>query len=177
MQVGDSTLYQCDHCPHGQRTGKIKLFENEAVSPDVVLASACLPHLFHAVEIDGEHYLDAGSTTGAIRPSFQVNPLERTDLPITASQILNRINEISFNSSLLRELRAIAFVTKLIDAYVLDEKQFHRMLVHSIRADEQMMRFGMSKLTPNWDFLIFSVVYATPQLDNRHSRDIPLNAV
>jgi NTE family protein len=67
---------------------------------------------------------------------------------------VNRINEISFNSSLLRELRAIAFVTKLIDAHVLGEKQFHRMLIHSIRADEQMVRFGMSsKLNSNWDFL------------------------
>jgi NTE family protein len=148
------------------RTGKIKVFENEAMSPDVVLASACLPNIFQAVEIDGEHYWDGGYMGNpAIYPLIynsqsrdviivHVNPLERVDLPTTAPQILNRINEISFNSSLLRELRAIAFVTQLIDAHVLDKKQFHRMLIHSIRADEEMVRLGISsKLNPDWNFL------------------------
>jgi NTE family protein len=148
------------------RTGKIKVFDNEVMSPDVVLASACLPYLFQAVEIDAEHYWDGGYMGNpAIFPLIynshskdviivHVNPLERTDLPITAPQILNRINEISFNSSLLRELRAIAFVKQLIDAHELDEKQFHRMLIHSIRADEEMTRLGISsKLNPDWDFL------------------------
>jgi NTE family protein len=121
---------------------------------------------FQAIEIDGEHYWDGGYMGNpAIFPLIynghskdviivHVNPLERVDLPTTAPQILNRINEISFNSSLLRELRAIAFVTQLIDAHVLDKKQFHRMLIHSIRADEEMVRLGISsKLNPDWNFL------------------------
>jgi NTE family protein len=103
------------------RTGKIKVFDNDDIGPEAVLASACLPPLFQAVEIDGEHYWDGGYMGNP--PIFpliygchsrdvlivHINPIERVRLPTTAGEIINRINEISFHSSLMREMRAIAF--------------------------------------------------------------------
>ena len=148
------------------RTGKIKVFENAAVSADAVLASACLPYLFHAVEIDGEHYWDGGFMGNpAIFPLIyhrgskdvvlvHINPIERKKLPTTAAEIFNRMNEISFNSSLMREMRAVAFVTKLIDDRVLDGDTYSRMLMHSIRDDAAMAELSVAtKLTPDWGFL------------------------
>ena len=148
------------------RTGKIKVFENDAMSVDVVLASACLPYLFHAVEIDGEHYWDGGFMGNpAIFPLIynrgskdvilvHINPIERKKLPMTAAEIFNRMDEISFNSSLMREMRAVAFVTKLIDDNVLDRGKYSRMLIHSIRDDAAMAELGVAtKLNPDWDFL------------------------
>jgi len=148
------------------RTGKIKVFENKDLSADAVLASACLPYVFQAVEIDGEHYWDGGYMGNpAIFPLIyrggskdvvivHINPLERSTLPRTAPQIFDRINEISFNSSMMREMRAIAFVTNLIDEGVLDSKHYSRMLIHSISDDMEMTQLGVaSKLNPDWDFL------------------------
>jgi NTE family protein len=148
------------------RTGKIKLFETEAVTADVVLASACLPYLFRAVEIDGEHYWDGGFMGNpAIFPLIynrgsrdviivHINPIERAKLPTTAAEIFDRMNEISFNSSLMREMRAVAFVTKLIDDKALDSGKYSRMLMHSIRDDVGMAALGASsKLSLDWEFL------------------------
>ncbi|MGI9407817.1 MAG: patatin-like phospholipase family protein [Hyphomicrobiaceae bacterium] len=148
------------------RTGKIKVFQNAEMSPDVVLASACLPYIFKAVRIDDEHYWDGGYMGNpAIFPLIynsksrdviviHVNPLERKELPTTAPEIFNRINEISFNSSLMREMRAIAFVTRQIDDGALDDRKFNRMFIHSVRNDEEMTRLSVaSKLSPDWDFL------------------------
>ncbi len=149
------------------RTGKIKVFENNDMSPDVVLASACLPYVFQAIEIDGEHYWDGGFMGNpAIFPLIyngkskdviivHINPLERKKLPVTAPEIFDRMNEISFNSSLMREMRAIAFVTKLIDDEALDAKKYKRLLVHSIGDDREMEALGVAtKLNPDWDFLV-----------------------
>jgi NTE family protein len=137
-----------------------------AVVAAVVLASACLPHLFHAVEIDGEHYWDGGFMGNpAIFPLIynrgskdvilvHINPIERKKLPKTAAEIFNRMDEISFNSSLMREMRAVAFVTKLIDDNVLDRGKYSRMLIHSIRDDAAMAELGVAtKLNPDWDYL------------------------
>jgi NTE family protein len=150
------------------RTGKIKVFENDVVCPERVLASSCLPFLFQAVEIDGEHYWDGGYMGNpAIFPLIygcdsrdvliiHINPLERPELPTTAFEIMNRVNEISFNSSLLREMRAISFVTKLIDDNPGAMKTLKRMLVHAIAADEVMSGLGAaSKLNGDWDFLVY----------------------
>jgi NTE family protein len=138
------------------RTGKIKVFETHEITVDAVLASACLPHLFKAVEIDGEHYWDGGFMGNpAIFPLIyrkgctdvvivHINPLERAGVPKTASEIADRVNEISFNSSLMREMRAIAFVTRLIDEGRLDAGRYKRMLVHSIRDDAEMVRLGIA---------------------------------
>src|SRR5690349_14419574 len=107
------------------RTGKVRVFERREVTVDAVLASACLPFLFQAVEIDGEAYWDGGYMGNpALFPLIyncesadilvvHINPLERADVPRSATDIMNRINEISFNSSLMREMRAIAFVSRL----------------------------------------------------------------
>src|SRR5262249_26196791 len=137
------------------------------ICADRVLASGCLPFLFKAVEIDGEHYWDGGYMGNpAIFPLIyncdsrdivvvHINPLERDELPCSAIEIHNRINEISFNSSLMREMRAISFVTNLIDSGVIATDQMKRILVHSIAADEVMNGLGVSsKLNADWDFLL-----------------------
>src|ERR1043166_432964 len=134
------------------RTGKIKVFENADLTPEVVLASACLPYLFKAVEIHGEAYWDGGFMGNpAIFPLVyrgasndvvvvHINPLVRNKLPRTAPEIFDRINEISFNSSLMREMRAIAFVSRLVDDASID--------------DDEMVHHGVAtKLNPDWDFL------------------------
>jgi NTE family protein len=148
------------------RTGKIKVFEKGEIGPEAVLASGCLPFLFQAVEIDGEHYWDGGYMGNpAIFPLIygceatdvlivHINPLERPELPTTATDILNRINEISFNSSLMREMRAISFVSKLIDQGIIREGTLKRMKIHGILDDAVMTGLGVaSKLNADWDFL------------------------
>ena len=148
------------------RTGKIRVFENAELSVDVVLASACLPYVFQAVEIEGESYWDGGFMGNpAIFPLIyhgasrdvvivHINPIERKKLPRTAAEIFDRMNEISFNSSLMREMRAVEFVTRLIDEGALDNKKYHRMRIHSIRDDAEMSQLGIAtKLNPDWDFL------------------------
>ena len=83
-----------------------------------------------------------------------INPLERPDIPRSATQIMNRINEISFNSSLMREMRAIAFVTKLIDSGAVCDRSIKRMNIHAISADTVMQKLSvMSKLSADWEFL------------------------
>ena len=148
------------------RTGKIRVFENRELTAKAVLASACLPYVFQAVEIDGEHYWDGGFMGNpAIFPLIyrqgtrdvvvvHINPLERTRLPRTAPEIFDRMNELSFNSSLMREMRAIAFVTRLIDDGALDADRYSRMLVHAIHDDATMRDLGVAtKLDPDWEFL------------------------
>jgi NTE family protein len=144
------------------RTGKIRLFTRDDITPDAILASACLPTLFPAVEIDGEHYWDGGYTGNpALFPLFapdlprdilvvNINPLERPELPITARDIQNRINEISFNTSLLRELRAIAFVQRLVRNHVVQEGAMKDVLVHMISDDRLMRQLSVAtKVVPN----------------------------
>ncbi|WP_281823748.1 patatin-like phospholipase family protein [Jannaschia rubra] len=138
-------------CATNVRTGKIKLFTRDAISVASLLASACLPTLFPAVEIDGEHYWDGGYTGNpALFPLFDralprdilivnINPLERPELPITARDIQNRINEISFNTSLFRELRAIEFVQRLVRNGIVPEGAMKDVLVHMI-SDDPLMR-------------------------------------
>lgn len=148
------------------RTGKIRVFQNHEVSVKAVLASACLPYIFKAVEIDGENYWDGGFMGNpAIFPLIydakpqdvvivHINPIEREKLPRTAPEIFDRINEISFNSSLMREMRTVEFVTRLIDDGLLDSKRYKRMRIHSIRNDAAMAELGVAtKLNPDWDFL------------------------
>jgi len=130
------------------------------------LASACLPFLYQAVEIDGEHYWDGGYMGNpALFPLIyscqsrdvlivHVNPIERPDKPTSALEIMNRVNEISFNSSLMREMRAVAFVTKLIDDGKLSQSDAKRVLVHSVCADDVMRGLGAaSKLNADGAFL------------------------
>jgi NTE family protein len=148
------------------RTGKIKVFTDREITADCVLASACLPFLYQAVEIDGEHYWDGGYMGNpALFPLIyscqsrdilivHVNPIERPDTPTSASEIMNRVNEISFNCSLMREMRAVAFVTKLIDDGKLSQSDVKRVLIHSVCADDVMRGLGAaSKLNADGGFL------------------------
>jgi NTE family protein len=148
------------------RSGKIRVFSNPELSVEAVLASACLPYIFKAVEIDGEAYWDGGFMGNpAIFPLIynngpkdviivHINPIERKKLPTTAPEIFDRINEISFNSSLMREMRTIEFVTRLIDDGALDSQRYNRMRIHSIRDDAEMTQLGVAtKLNPDWEFL------------------------
>lgn len=148
------------------RSGKIRVFKGSEIGYDALLASACLPTLYRAVEIDGEAYWDGGFMGNpALYPLFyecetadvaivQVNPIERQEIPKTSREILDRVNEISFNSSLMREMRAVAFVTDLIDRGVLDESAYKRIRVHLVEAAEEMSTLGFSsKLMADWSFL------------------------
>ncbi|MGH6931552.1 MAG: patatin-like phospholipase family protein [Dongiaceae bacterium] len=150
------------------KSGKVKVFETRDMSVDVLMASACLPYLFQAVEVDGEHYWDGGYMGNpAIFPLIyncdshdvvivHINPIERDELPTTGRDILNRVNEISFNSSLMRELRAIQFVTDLIENGSIKENGLKKMHIHSIEAQDVMSGLGVSsKLNPNWEFLTY----------------------
>jgi NTE family protein len=153
-------------CATNVRTGKIKVFEREEVCREAILASACLPFLFQAVEYQGEHYWDGGYMGNpAIFPLIyrcgstdviivQINPLRREAIPITAREIMDRVNEISFNSSLMREMRAIAFVSRLLEQGKLDPAHYKRMNIHLIDADEQLKPLGASsKLNAERAFL------------------------
>jgi NTE family protein len=154
-------------CATNVRSGKIKVFGNNEMSIDAVMASACLPFLFQAVEIGGEAYWDGGYMGNpAIFPLIHhcdssdvlivhTNPLRREEIPRTATGILNRINEISFNSSLMREMRAIAFVTGLVDQDEALSKKLKKIHIHCIAADEVTTDLGVAKLNADWEFLTF----------------------
>jgi len=149
------------------KTGKVRVFQSGEITPDVLLASACLPFLFQAVTVDGDPYWDGGYMGNpAIFPLIygthsqdviivQINPLGCDHLPTTAAEIMNRVNEISFNSSLMREMRAISFVTDLIDEQKLDSNTYKRINVHWIEAEKRMRGLGVSsKLNARMDFLL-----------------------
>lgn len=152
------------------KTGMLKVFENANITVDSVLASACLPHLRQAVKINEDYYWDGGYLGNpAIYPliyNSQIddiliihnNPIVRETVPIHSTDIASRVNEISFNSSLIRELRSIAFVTKLIDkGWIKDEykETIRRKFVHIIRSDEIMNRFKLINKF-NWHFSFLS---------------------
>ncbi|CAN1496892.1 RssA Predicted esterase of the alpha-beta hydrolase superfamily [Rhabdaerophilaceae bacterium] len=165
----DCTCVELRICATNVRSGKPKIFSNAMLSAEAILASACLPMLFRAVEIDGEHYWDGGYIGNpAIYPLIydlncrdilivHINPIARPDVPTNSSEIHNRINEISFNSSLIREMRAIAFATKLLDdGWIKPEfsDRMKRLYIHAIRADEVMSKFTVaSKFDTDWAFL------------------------
>jgi NTE family protein len=151
------------------KTGKVRIFTIDELSMDVVLASACLPYVFKAVNIDGEDYWDGGySGNPALFPLYydtksndlvivHINPIEILETPTDAAGIIDRINEISFNGSLLKEMRSISFVKKLVENKMLKEEyqdDFKDLLVHSIRADDALRGLGVSsKFDSDWDFL------------------------
>ncbi|VEG91520.1 patatin-like phospholipase family protein [Legionella spiritensis] len=152
------------------RTGKIKVFNNEEISLDAIMASSCLPYLFQSVNIGSESYWDGGYMGNpALYPLIynskspdilivHINPIQREEVPQSASEIINRINEISFNSSLMREMRAIAFVSKMLDEGWLKEeyaKKMKRMFIHAIRADKAMEESSVaSKFNTDWEFIL-----------------------
>jgi NTE family protein len=155
------------------RTGGLKIFRNPDLSAKAVMASACLPHLFQAVEIGGEPYWDGGYLGNpALLPLIaesepqdllivQLNPPARNAPPRTAGAILGRLNEITFNASLVKELRGIALLKQALEEE--PHHKFHHPLfnqvrelrLHRIAVDEEALDLGTSsKLDPEWAFLI-----------------------
>jgi NTE family protein len=147
-------------------TGKVKVFPREALTADMVMASACLPHLYQAVEIDGVPYWDGGYMGNPSLFPFhgqtgtddivvvQVNPIERKGAPKTPMDIQNRMNEISFNGSLLKELRSIDFVDRLIDQGKLSVEEYRQVRVHIVENEAELNPLGASsKMNVEWAFL------------------------
>jgi NTE family protein len=178
--VDFEVLKQCEMvrlfiCATNVKNNNIKIFSNDSANDDItadaIMASACLPMLFQAVEIDGEFYWDGGYVGNpALYPLFyqtktddmmvvHINPIERNQLPTKPNEIANRINELSFNSSLLREFRAIAFIQKMInEGWIKDEFKsnitHNQFFMHAIRADDVMIKYNVSsKFSSDWNFL------------------------
>jgi len=147
------------------RTGRGRIFRNKEITADVLLASACLPTMFHAVEIDGEPFWDGGyagnpTLTPLVRESdacdtilVQINPRERLEPPRTATEILNRLNEISFNSPLMKELRMMALLRQVADPGHGEGARWAKMRTHRIMTDA-LAEFGASsKMNAEWAFV------------------------
>ncbi len=150
-------------------SGRVKVFSGDEVSRDAVLASACLPQIFRAVEIDGNAYWDGGYMgnpslfpliyADAPRDVLMVllNPISRLGVPRRVPQIMDRLNEISFNASLIGELRAIAFVQKLLDDGMLKEplvNKYRRLTIHAIRGGQVLRDLSLqTKYDTSWTFL------------------------
>ncbi|MBD3895043.1 patatin-like phospholipase family protein [Halomonas sp. ML-15] len=148
------------------RTGQARIFRQPELTVDTVMASACLPFMFAPVEIDGEAYWDGGySGNPALYPLVddqgcrdlvvvQINPLVRQKLPESARDILNRINEVTFNSSLIKELRSIQLLHRLIEAEGLELESYRAMRLHLIHAEHDIETLSASsKMNAEWDFL------------------------
>ena len=151
-------------CATNIQTGKIKIFYKDNLTIESLLASACLPKLFQAVEIDGEHYWDGGYLGNpAIFPLIYYT--KTTDIvilhsvPIVRDEIPTTVAEIdSFNSSLMREMRAIAFVSRLVEEGWLKKEyqdKLKKLNIHCVREDENLKKFSLATVfSPDWDFLI-----------------------
>jgi NTE family protein len=147
------------------RSGKIRVFTGEEVTANTIMASACLPSVFQAVEFEDpktgkvEAFWDGGYTGNpALFPLYakhlpddvlvvNINPLYRSELPRDPQSIQNRINEISFNSSLLRELRAVDFVKRLLADHTVPVGSMKDVLVHMISDDELMNSLNVATKT------------------------------
>jgi NTE family protein len=151
------------------RTSKAKIFRETELTARHIMASACLPQVFQAVEIDGEPYWDGGFLANPpLWPLFyddtpddilviSLNPFVREETPKSPGEIMDRLNEITFNASLASELRAIGFVQKLLDEGLLKDNargRYRRMLVHAITADKPLADLSLSsKFNTEWSFL------------------------
>jgi NTE family protein len=182
-QVDFAALRQSDKvklfiCASNVLTNRLHVFEGRDMTIEAVLASGCLPSMFQAVEIDGEHYWDGGymgnppffpiiyncSSTDVVL--IMVNPIHIKQVPRTAQAILDRINTLSFNSSLMREMRAINFVNHLVDRGFDNGGVMKKILVHCIEAEEEMCDLGVSsKLNVNRDFLLWLFALGRKQAD------------
>jgi NTE family protein len=147
------------------RTGRGRIFRNAEITADVLLASACLPTMFQAIEIDDDPYWDGGyagnpTLTPLVRESdahdiilVQINPRERPDRPRTANEVLNRLNEISFNSPLMKELRMIALLHEVADPGRGEGARWAGMRTHRIMSDALTDFGASSKLNAEWEFV------------------------
>ena len=147
-------------------TGRGRIFESHELTSAHICASACLPEMFQAVEIDGIPYWDGGfAGNPALFPLFgvkgttdillvQINPFDRRELPREPGDIRNRKNEITFNASLLGELRAINFVTRLLSDGKLPREKYKQVLMHAISLHDEIQGLeAATKLDSSWEFL------------------------
>jgi NTE family protein len=164
-RVREQTAVKLFLCATNVQTAKIKIFAGKDVGVEHVLASTCLPLLMQTIEVDGEYYWDGGyAGNPAIFPlvydcqtrdilMVHITPAERPGVPTTSPAIMNRMQEISFNTALIREMRTIAYLNRLIDAGKMDEGK--RMLVHLIEAEDLIRELSWSsRLNGDWDFLM-----------------------
>jgi NTE family protein len=147
------------------QTGRGRVFRNAAITPNVLLASACLPSMFQAVEIDGEPYWDGGyAGNPTMMPLISecrsldtilvpLNPVQRPGTPRTARDILNRLNEVAFNAVLLKELKMIALLRKVADPGTGEGAQWAHMRIHMVRNPLVLDLDSSSKLNAEWAFL------------------------
>jgi NTE family protein len=148
------------------RTGRGEIFRRDILTADHVMASACLPQLFQAVRIGDQYYWDGGyAGNPPLWPLFyetqcndaiivQINPVERTETPKTPEEIVNRVNEVTFNASLLAELRAADFVARLIASGVLKSPDYRLERLHRIGGAGRLERYDAStKFDVSWPFL------------------------
>jgi NTE family protein len=147
------------------RTGTGRVFRNAEITPDVLLASACLPTMYQAVEIDGEHYWDGGyvgnpTITPLVRECrsqdtilVQINPIVRDAVPKTARDIMNRLNEVAFNAPLVKELRMIALLNKVADPGRGEGALWAGMRIHRIATERVTELDSTSKMITEWRFL------------------------
>jgi len=143
-------------CATNVMNGRVKVFEGNELSVKAVLASACLPFMYQAVEIDGEHYWDGGYMGNPpIFPIFyqcecpdvmivQITPIQLSELPTSATAIFDRINGLSFNSSLMREMRVVHFINGLVKKGFDDEGRLKEAFIHTIDAEDIMNKLGAS---------------------------------
>jgi NTE family protein len=158
------------------RTCKSRVFRTPELTAETLLASACMPLAFKAIEIDGEAYWDGGYLGNpTIYPLInecassdvvivQINPMNRPDVPVTARDILNRINEMTFNASLVREMFGIATVSSLIESGRLDDERYPTVRFHQIGAEAELAKYGaLSKINTERPFLqhLHDLGYAT----------------
>lgn len=148
------------------RTGRGRVFRNADLSADVLLASACLPTMFQAITVDGEDYWDGGyagnpTITPLIRESdsddtilVQINPIDRPRTPRSAREIVNRLNEVSFNSVLLKELRMMALLRRVADPGHEEGWRWAGMRIHRVASDAMLDLGYSSKLNAEWPFLM-----------------------
>src|SRR5258706_12712102 len=163
-------------CATAVRTSRARIFREHEIDLDRVLASACLPITFQAVPVDGEFYWDGGYVGNpALWPLFYatatrdlilvpINPLRRDDVPDTAQEIIDRVNEISFNSSLIQELRAIDFVQRLLRDRQLDTERYRTVYMHLLTAEDTLRGYdASSKYNTDPEFLqeLFTLGRAT----------------
>ena len=148
------------------RTCKSRLFRTPELTSQTLMASACLPMMFEAVEIEGEFYWDGGYLGNpAIYPLIhecassdvvivQINPLSRPDVPVSSREILNRINEMTFNASLVREMAGIATITSLVESGELKNDRYTAVRFHQISAEAELAKYGaLSKMNTERSFL------------------------
>ncbi len=167
-------------CATNVKTCKARIFGPSEITSKAVMASACLPYLFDAVEIDGEFYWDGGYMGNPpLSPLTEftegtddillvkINPFTITKVPDNIEDIKDRVNEISFNSSLALEIQHLEFINDLVDKGITMDGKFKKINLHALSADNALGNLNLSsKLNTNWDFLMHLKTLGYKACDN-----------